>query len=433
LARESDLNGHSKWIVVGLLFLVAALNYADWMAIFSVFPLLKKEMGVSDLVLSMLGSSFLWVYGASSPLGGFIGDRFNRKQAIIWSLAIFSVVTFASGFAQTGLQFILFRVLLGFSEAIFLPTALAHIATFHSDSTRSLANAIALAGFPVGAGIGGFYGGYMGDHYSWRAGFYVLGIVGLVVALILVVFLPGHPPSSDLPPHQAKVLTHEPPLRKIAAIMSTPTAVCVIILAFGLSMNSWPTGTWMPTYLHDRFGMSLTRSGLIMALFIYVPCVIGEALGGWWADRWARRDCRGRIGVQIVALAVMAPTMLAMGLMPTGTAVTANLLVYSLARGLLEVNSMPIFSTVVARQRWSTAYGIYNLAGTLAGSLGVLFVGSMKASWGIGYGLSATSLFLFISIGVMVMARRYLAHDIKNLAADPLAAIAGDPCYTPGT
>src|SRR5208283_1862372 len=103
---------------------------------------------------------------------------------------------------------------------------------------------------------------------------------------------------------------------------------------------------------------------------------------------------------------------------PTGATVTANLLVYSLTRGLLEVNSMPIFSTVVARHRWSTAYGLYNLAGTFAGSLGVLFVGTMKSSWGIGYGLSAMSLFLFLAIGVMTLARRYLARDIRNLGDD---------------
>jgi MFS family permease len=402
---------------VGLLWLVATLNYADRMAIFSVFPLLKKEMGVSDIVLALLGSSFLWVYGASSPLGGFVGDRFNRKQAIIWSLVIFSFVTFATGFAHSGLQLIGFRILLGLSEAIFLPTALAYIATFHSDSTRSLANAIALTGFPVGAGIGGFYGGFMGDHYSWRVGFYILGIIGLLVALILVAFLPNQSASADgLRQMPANALPHEPPLRKIGAVMSTPTAVCVVILAFALSVSSWPTGTWMPTYLYERFGMSLTRSGLILAFFIYTPCVIGEALGGWWADRWAQSDPRGRIGVQMVALWFMAPTMLAMGLMPTGAKVTANLLVYSLTRGLLEVNSMPIFSTVVSRRRWSTAYGLYNLAGTFAGSLGVLFVGAMKSSWGIGYGLSAMSLFLFLAIGVMTLARRYLAGDMKKLA-----------------
>ncbi len=372
-------NRYAKWVVVVLLWLVAVLNYADRMSIFSVFPLLKKEMGVSDIVLALLGSTFLWVYGASSPVGGYIGDRFNRKRAIIASLVIFSFVTGATGLAHSGLQLIAFRILLGFSEAIFLPTALAHIASFHTDSTRSLANAIALSGLPVGAGIGGFYGGYMGDHYSWRMGFYILGVAGLMVALILLAFLPNRPGSAVEPlPGQGRGGGHEPPLPKMAAVLRTPTAACVIFLGFALSVSSWPAGTWVPTYLYERFGMSLTRSGLTMALFTYTPALCGSALGGLWGDYWARRDSRGRIGVQVAALFVMAPTMLAMGFMPSGKTLAANLLVYSLARGLLEVNSMPIFSTVMARHRWSTTYGIYNLGGTFAGSLGVLFVGTLK-------------------------------------------------------
>ena len=417
MSTGPNSNRYAKWVVVFLLFLVAALNYADRMAIYGVLPLLKKEMGVSDIVLALLGSTFLWTYAGSSPLGGYLGDRFNRKLVIICSLAIFSLVTFATGIAHTGLQLIVFRILLGVSEAIFLPTALAHIATFHSDSTRSLANALALSGFSVGAGIGGFFGGYMGDHYSWRSAFYILGAVGAAVALILVVYLPDQEASAVQPlPGRGTVIDHEPPLRKMAAIMSTPTAACVVILAFMFSLTSWPAVTWVPTYLYERFGMSLTKSGLTMVLFTYLPALGGQALGGVWGDYWAKRDYRGRIGVQLAALGFMAPAMLAMGFMPTGATLTANLLIYSLARGLLEVNSMPIFSTVVARRRWSTSYGVYNLAGALAGSMGVLLVGAMKSSWGIGYSMSVMSVLLFLAIGVMSMARRYLAGDMKKLA-----------------
>lgn len=182
-----------KWVVVGLMWLVTTLNYVDRMTIFTVFPLIKREMGISDIVLALLGSTFLWAYGVFSPLGGYLGDRFSRKGVIIGSLVIFSLVTFATGYAHTGRQLILLRVFLGLSEAIFLPTALSHIASFHSVSTRSLANAICLTGFSVGAGIGGFYGGYMGDHYTWRMGFYILGVVGILVALMLVAFLHDNP------------------------------------------------------------------------------------------------------------------------------------------------------------------------------------------------------------------------------------------------
>ena len=67
--------GYYKWIVVALLWLVTSLNYTDRMTIFSVFPLIKKEMGVSDIVLALLGSTFLWAYGACSPLGGYLGAK----------------------------------------------------------------------------------------------------------------------------------------------------------------------------------------------------------------------------------------------------------------------------------------------------------------------------------------------------------------------
>jgi MFS family permease len=420
MAMRLTSDGHYKWVVVALLWLVACLNYVDRMTIFSVFPLIKREMGLSDIMLGLLGSTFLWAYGACSPLGGYLGDRFSRKRVIISSLVIFSLVTFATGLGQTGRQLIALRVLLGVSEAIFLPTALAHIASFHSESTRSLANAIALTGLSVGAGVGGFYGGYMGDHYSWRTGFFILGIVGVFVALILVACL-RDPATAVVKPgeRQTEGLMPEPLGRKIATVLHVPTAACVIFLAFALSLTSWPTGSWVPTYLYERFGMSLTKSGLTMALFTSTPALVGSVLGGLWADRWAKRNPGGRMSVQLVGLSFMAPTMLAVGFMPSGKTLAGDLLAYSLARGLLEVNSMPIFSTVVSRHRWSTTYGIYNLAGTLAGSLGVLFVGIMKGSWGIGYSLSFMSILLFMAIGVTAFALfRLLPHDMLKFLRD---------------
>jgi MFS family permease len=423
LTSEKDY----KWVVAGLLWLVACLNYVDRMTIFSVFPLIRKQMGTSDIVLALLGSTFLWAYAASSPLAGYWGDRWKRKQVIVASLVIFSVVTFATGLAQTGRQLITLRIFLGVSEAFFLPAALAHVAAFHTESTRSTANAIVLTGFPAGAGLGGFYGGYMGDHYSWRTGFYLLGLVGVLVAVILAALLRESAPSwRETTSAAGNESSSEPLGQKFAAILSTPTAACVIFLAFALALTSWPTGSWMPTYLYERFHMSLTKSGLTMALFTSAPALAGSLLGGLWADRWARRDPRGRINVQIIAFSFMAPTMLAMGFMPSGGTLAGNLLAYSLARGLLEVNSMPLFTTVVDRHRWSTAYGLYNFSGTLAGSLGILFVGAMKSSWGIGYSLSSMSVLLFVAIAVMSLARfRFLAQDsakVMKAAAQPAAA-----------
>jgi MFS family permease len=92
-------NAHYKWVVVAVMWLIACLNYTDRMTIFSVLPVLKREMGFPDVVLALLGSTFLWAYAICSPIGGYLGDRFSRRKVIITSLFLFSLVTFATGLA----------------------------------------------------------------------------------------------------------------------------------------------------------------------------------------------------------------------------------------------------------------------------------------------------------------------------------------------
>jgi MFS-type transporter involved in bile tolerance (Atg22 family) len=121
------------------------------------------------------------------------------------------------------------------------------------------------------------------------------------------------------------------------------------------------------------------------------------------------------MAVQVIGFSVMAPTILAIGFMPSARGVAADLSGYSTARGMLEGNSMPLFRSVLPRNRWSMAYGLYNFAGTVAGSLGILLVGAQKASWGIGLTLSSMSSLLFVGVVVMAITMiRFLPLDIRR-------------------
>ena len=76
----------NKWAAVALLWFVCFFNYADRQAIYSVFPLLKTEMDLTDVQLGIVGTSFMWVYAAAAPLAGMVGDRLKRKHVIIGCL-----------------------------------------------------------------------------------------------------------------------------------------------------------------------------------------------------------------------------------------------------------------------------------------------------------------------------------------------------------
>jgi MFS transporter, Spinster family, sphingosine-1-phosphate transporter len=407
---DENPNPYYKWVVVGVMWFIACLNYTDRMTIFSVLPVLKREMGFTDIALSLLGSTFLWVYGFFSPVGGYLGDRFSRRKVILASLVLFSLVTFATGLTRTPGQMIGLRCLLGVSEAIFLPPALAYIASFHSDRSRSLANSIALTGLTAGAGFGSWYGGYMSDHYSWRVGFFGLGAVGIIVAILAAIILRR---DQVIALEESPAL--EPFWQKIKGVVQTPTARALIFLAFALSLTSWPTHSWIPTYLYEKFKLTLTQAGSTITWYAALPALLGGIFGGILADRWSARDVRGRMAVQVIGFAVMAPAMLAIGFMPSAHAIAMDLVIYSVFRGMLECNSMPIFCAVVPPHRWSMAYGIYNLAGTLAGSLGIFLIGVQKSSWGIGLSLSAMSSLLFLALIVMAITTvRYLGADVRR-------------------
>ena len=180
-------------------------------------------------------------------------------------------------------------------------------------------------------------------------------------------------------------------------------------------LTSWPISSWVPTYLFENFHLSLTRAGSVITLYAALPALIGGIFGGVLADRWNRHDVRGRMAVQVIGFSVMAPALFLLAWMTSARTVGLDLLIYSVARGMLECNSMPIICSVLPPHRWSMTYGLYNFAGTLAGSLGIFFVGVKKASWGIGYTLSAMSLLLFVALAVIALNMvRSLVSDVDR-------------------
>ncbi len=374
-----------KWLVVALLWFVGCLNYIDRQAIFSVFPLLRKELAMSDIELALLGSAFLWAYGLSSPLCGVLGDRFRRKNIILWSLGVFSLVTLVAGLADSGRQLVWLRTFLGVSEALYIPAALAMIADCHSERTRSTAVGIHQTSLLAGSIIGGVLAGYLGDRYGWRPAFSFLGGSGLLLCAVLYFSLPSPPAVSRAAP-SGRGFPGIP-----VEIFRRPTFLCVLFGGASLSMVSWVVTAWMPVYLHDHFKLNLAQAGLNAVLYASIATMAGLLAGGALADLWARRDDRARMFVQLAGLAVSAPAVLGVGHSASLAPLLAYLFVFGFGRGLYECNNMPLISQVVGPDQRATAYGVFNLTNTLAAGASVLVTGALKQSLGIAATISAMS------------------------------------------
>src|SRR5215475_2507377 len=189
-SNDTGVSAVSKWGLVAALFFVSALNYADRTSITAVYPLLKSQLGFTDIGLGAIGSMFLWSYAVASPFAGYIGDRFDRSRIILWSLAGWSLTTLLTGLVTSQGHLLATRVALGLVESMYLPAAYAFVAEHHTERTRATALTIVSVGNFVGLVAGGSLGGYLGAQFGWRTPLIVLGAAGVVTAFALSFVLP---------------------------------------------------------------------------------------------------------------------------------------------------------------------------------------------------------------------------------------------------
>ena len=195
--RAADAGSRYKWFLVAVLFVAACLNYADRSILVAIFPLLRKEMGMSDVALAATSSLFLWSYALCSPLAGFLGDRFSRSSVITWSLAAWSFIVVLNGLTNTQVQLLGMRIPLGIAESLYVPAAIALIGDHHSSSTRGKAFSLHLCGFYAGMVVGSSLAGFLGEQYGWRCPLFVLGAAGILFAAFTRVVLRDGPAASQ--------------------------------------------------------------------------------------------------------------------------------------------------------------------------------------------------------------------------------------------
>ena len=176
-----------KWWVVAMLWLVCLFNYADRQAIFSVFPLLKAEMRLTDFQLGIVASSFMWVYALGAPLAGMIGDRANRKHLILGGLIFWSAITIATALAHSYWQLVLFRALEGLGETFYYPASMSLLSDYHGKETRSRAMGFHQSSVYARTIVGGTAAGFMAQRFGWRFGCWTFGSLGLVLGIVLLL------------------------------------------------------------------------------------------------------------------------------------------------------------------------------------------------------------------------------------------------------
>ena len=401
------------WMVVGLLCVVGCLNYLDRTMITTMRTSIVQAMPMSDAQFGLLTSVFLWVYGLLSPFAGFLADHFNRSRVIIVSLFIWSAVTWLTSYATTFEELLATRVLMGVSEACYIPAALALIVDYHKGATRSLASGIHIAGIMVGQSLG-FVGGWIAEKHTWNAAFSVFGSFGVAYAVILLLLLKDAPKTEKIINE-----TDQPRVNFFEAVKSLFSEKSFILLSIFwafLGIIGWMVAGWIPTYYQEHFKLSQGMAGLYATGYLYPASIVGVILGGFLTDRWGKRNPHSQIYIPVIGLCIAAPCIFIASYTDVLPLAIVMFMAYGLTRMFSDANIMPILCVSADSRYRATGYGILNLFACIIGGASV-YAGGVLRDMHVDLGriFQSAAVLMILCVGLLYLIKKEAATKPERL------------------
>lgn len=399
------------WVVVGLLWVVALLNYMDRQMLSTMkeamshsIPELEKAETFGNLM-----AAFMWIYGLMSPFAGAIADRMNRKWLIVASLFVWSSVTLLMGFTHDFSTLYILRMVMGLSEAMYIPAALALIADFHTGKSRSLAIGVHMTGLYVGQALGGF-GAMLSHHLSWENTFIYFGLFGALYALVLATFL--HETDAQLARIKNGAKTNESQsnglnnvVQSFGKILSSVPFWGMLIFFTATSLPGWATKNWLPTLFEQNLHLNMQVAGPISTATIALSSFIGVFAGGAISDRWVRTNVKGRVYTSAMGLGMMAPALAFLGFGSSYWSVIGGGFLFGFGLGFFDTNNMPILCQFFSSRYRSTAYGVMNMSGVIAGGYITKMLGKSTDAGNLGrdFGVMAVVILVVVFIQILIL------------------------------
>jgi len=277
--------------VLALLVVVYTFNFIDRQILAILLPAIKAEFGVTDTILGFLaGSAFALFYATLGVPIALLADRWNRRNLIALSLAVWSGMTALSGVATNIVQLTLARIGVGVGEAGCSPPAHSIISDLYAPEERSTAMGIFTLGISGGIMIAYLAGGWVAENIGWREAFLIVGLPGLVLAL-LVRFTISEPVRGQS--DGKKDSAARPGIVAVARFLLRRKSFLHLAMGSGLAaFIGYAVVSFFPTFLFRSHGMNVSEIGVWLGIILGTAGSVGYVGGGYVADRLGRRGQR---------------------------------------------------------------------------------------------------------------------------------------------
>jgi MFS family permease len=411
-----------------VLFAINLINFFDRTMFGAVGEAIRREWGLGDAAIGLIGTSFTLLYAVVGVPLGRLSDRRSRTRILGGGLFVWSFLTAASGLARSYWQLFAVRLGVGVGEATCAPAANSLIGDIFPTSRRAWALSVFMLGLPIGNGLAYAVGGPVTQAYGWRAAFFLAGVPGLL-CLTSLTWL-REPPRGTVEAHACG--ERRRPGSPYLVVLSLPTMWWLIASGALHNFNMYAIAQFLSPFLIRYHHVTIRTAGLLSTVVYGLSGIGGLLAGGVAADRAYRRRVDGRLLVGGAAITLSAPLMfLALGRGPGDVAGFALLM--GIGCGVMYAYYSCVYSTIqdiVEPSLRATAMALYFCAMYVLGaSLGPIgtglasdyFTARAAASAGV-VDRSARALEPFRAVGLH--AAMYLIPALFALLAIVLFAAA---------
>lgn len=407
-------------LLLALLLVAYIFNYLDRQILGILAGKIIADLHLTDAQFGVLGGPpFALLYSVLAIPFAFLADKTSRSRVIAAAVAFWSAFTGLCGFAVSFWQLFVFRMGVGIGEAGGVAPSYALVADYFEPLRRARALAIFSLGVPVGLSLGLLIGAWIAAEISWRAAFYAMGMAGVILAPIMLIFVRDPPRTNST--------TNAAPIGQVFPMLAKKPVFWLLALAASFSsLCGYGLATWTPSVLERSFGMSLIGRGEFLASLVFIGGCIGVYGGGWLADRLGTSDRGWYAKLPAIAWLITAPTF-AIGLMAPSLPVAWVFLLIPNALNILWLG--PVITAlqhlVPARMR-ATASASFLLINNLIGlGIGPPLIGALSDALKHRYGTEAlryaavgcTSFYILAALLMFLCVSRLRTNWIDDSAA----------------
>jgi MFS transporter, Spinster family, sphingosine-1-phosphate transporter len=391
-----------KWEVLALLWFAFLNSQADRQALNVVLPLIKADLSLTDIQLGIIASSFNIVFALTVPFAGYFGDLYSKKKIVVFSFIFWSIGTMLTGLGNGMLILILMRSVTSFGEASFAPANYTLLARYHTKNTRAFAMSLHQTAYYVGIILSGYIAGYIGETWGWRWVFYIFGAVGVIHGVVMFFRLKDDT-VKEKESQEGKISFNA----ALKILFKTPTAILLIIAFCGLIFVQVGYLTWTPTYLYEKFNMTLSQAGFHSMFYTHLFAFAGIIFVGKYSDKLAVKNPRIRLLMQGAGLLFAVPFIILMGNSNVLFIIYIGFAGFGFARAFFDANTYTVLYDVIPEKFQSTVSGIMIMAGFLIGSLSPIIMGYLKPILGLSFGISMLSVVWLLCGVLLLIAYKY--------------------------